>query len=43
MLTSRIIPPELPSLFIANDTAFKQNALAYSNDIPGLKFASQYP
>lgn len=43
MFTSRIIPPELPSLFIASETAFKQKALAYSNDMFGLKLASQYP
>jgi hypothetical protein len=36
MFARRIIPPELPSLFIASDTALRQNALAYSNDIPGL-------
>jgi hypothetical protein len=36
MLTNLITPPELPSLFIAKDTALRQNAFAYSNDIPGL-------
>jgi hypothetical protein len=36
ILTSLIMPPELPSRFIASETAFKQNAFAYSNDIPGL-------
>ncbi len=30
------MPPELPSLFMASETAVTQKALAYSNDIPGL-------
>ncbi len=29
MFASLIIPPELPSLFIAKETAFKQKAFAY--------------
>jgi len=36
MFERRIIPPEEPSLLIAKETAFMQNALAYSKLIPGL-------